>query len=60
MMARGTNPSIRADRGFGFMAPEGATVDLFSHGSDVEGTGFASLRAGQFVAFVAGTDPRNA
>ena len=59
-MARGTISSIRADRGFGFIAPEGGTEDIFFHGSNVEGTGFDSLREGQAVEFVAGIDSRNA
>ncbi len=58
-MAAGTIKTIRDDRGFGFIAPDGANQDLFFHSSAVESGQFDQLREGQRVEFEAGTDPRN-
>lgn len=58
-MARGTIKTIREDRGFGFITPEGESEDLFFHMSAVTGTNFEQLREGQSVEFDLGTDPRN-
>lgn len=57
-MNQGTIKSLR-DRGFGFIAPDGGTQDLFFHMNSVEGTHFEQLREGQRVEFIAGADPRN-
>lgn len=58
-MTQGTIKTIRDDRGFGFITPEGESNDVFFHSSSVEGLTFEELREGQRVEFVAGTDPRN-
>jgi len=58
-MAQGTIRSIRDDRGFGFIRPDGATRDIFFHSSAVEDRQFDQLREGQRVEFEAGIDPRN-
>ncbi len=58
-MTQGTIKSIRDDRGFGFIAPDGATQDVFFHSSSVDGGGFDQLREGDRVEFTEGTDPRN-
>jgi len=58
-MTQGTIKSIRDDRGFGFIAPDGANQDVFFHSSSVEGGTFDSLREGQRVQFQMGSDPRN-
>ena len=58
-MTQGTIKSIREDRGFGFIAPDGESQDVFFHVSSVEGGSFDELREGQRVEFTAGTDPRN-
>ena len=58
-MAQGTIKSMRDDRGFGFIAPDGGNQDIFFHSSSVEGRTFDELREGQRVEFEAGTDPRN-
>ncbi|MDP9375887.1 MAG: cold shock domain-containing protein [Chloroflexota bacterium] len=58
-MAQGTIKTIRDDRGFGFIAPDGDNRDIFFHSSAVEDQGFDRLREGQRVEFEAGTDPRN-
>ena len=58
-MTQGTIKSIRDDRGFGFIAPDGGSQDLFFHSSAVQGRTFDELREGQRVEFESGTDPRN-
>lgn len=58
-MAQGTIKRINSDRGFGFIAPDGASQDLFFHMSAVEGRSFDQLREQQRVEFELGTDPRN-
>ena len=58
-MAQGTIKSLRSDRGFGFIAPDGGGPDTFFHSSAVEHPTFDELHEGQRVEFVAGTDPRN-
>jgi CspA family cold shock protein len=58
-MAQGTIRSIREDRGFGFISPDGGADDLFFHRSAVANHGFDQLREGQRVEFQAGADPRN-
>jgi CspA family cold shock protein len=58
-MTQGTIKRINSDRGFGFIAPDGSSQDLFFHMSAVEGRAFDQLREGQRVSFEVGTDPRN-
>ena len=58
-MAQGTIKSIRNDRGFGFIAPDGESQDIFFHSSAVQGGIFDQLREGQRVEFDQGSDPRN-
>ncbi len=59
-MAQGTIKTLRDDRGFGFIAPDGERKDIFFHSSSVEYPArFEDLREGQRVEFVPGNDPRN-
>ena len=58
-MAQGTIKTIRDDRGFGFIAPDGGDPDIFFHSSAVEQPTFDELREGQRVEFESGADPRN-
>ncbi len=39
------------DRGFGFIAPEGESKDVFFHSSDLNGVQFNDLQVGQMVTF---------
>jgi CspA family cold shock protein len=60
-MTTGTIKKIVGDRGFGFIAPATPAADgkdLFFHRADVGGNGFDSLREGQAVTYVLGTDER--
>ena len=60
IMATGMIKTIRDDRGFGFITPDGeGGTDLFFHRSAVALNGFDSLREGQRVSFEAEPDPRD-
>lgn len=60
-MATGTIRTIRDDKGFGFLSPEGTNGrnDLFFHRSAVGGSGFDMLREGQEVSYDEEPDPRD-
>jgi CspA family cold shock protein len=60
-MGTGVVASLR-DKGFGFIAPDGAGGggDLFFHRSALQGTAFDALREGQRVSFDEEPDPRDA
>ncbi len=49
-MMQGTIKTL-TDRGFGFIAREGETKDLFFHSKDLQGVAFDSLQQGQAVSF---------
>ena len=58
-MTHGTIKTIRDDKGFGFITPDGETQDVFFHSSALEYGAFDQLRQGERVSFTAGPDPRN-
>ncbi len=41
----------KTDRGYGFIAREGETKDLFFHSSDLSGVTFEELKEGDAVTF---------
>lgn len=55
-MAEGTIKRI-TDKGFGFIET-GSDKDMFFHSSNVEGSGFDSLREGQRVSYNEGNGPK--
>lgn len=61
-MAIGTIKNLVSDRGFGFIEPEGGTVDgkdMFFHRKDVQGSvPFEQLRVGERVEYDLGRDER--
>ena len=59
-MAQGTIKKLVSERGFGFIVPVGEPNgnDLFFHRSDVQGSGYESLREGDSVTYDLGTDAR--
>ncbi len=47
----------KTDKGFGFIKTESG-ADLFFHSSNVEGSGYESLREGQKVSYTEGRGPK--
>ncbi len=53
-MATGTVKWFNADKGFGFIAPDDGSKDLFVHHSEIRTEGYKSLDEGQKVEFSVG------
>ncbi|MCG5432406.1 cold-shock protein [Mycobacterium sp. MYCO198283] len=53
-MTQGTVKWFNAEKGFGFIAPDGDTGDVFVHYSEIQGSGFRSLEENQRVSFEVG------
>jgi CspA family cold shock protein len=50
-MATGTVKWFNATKGFGFIAPEDGSIDVFVHQSDIDTEGFRDLAEGQRVEY---------
>ncbi len=50
-MARGTVRWFNAEKGFGFIAPEDGSEDIFVRYSDIQGSGFRVLEENQVVSY---------
>ena len=50
-MTLGTVKFFNTDKGFGFIAPEGGSKDVFVHATALEAAGLRSLSEGQKVSF---------
>ena len=57
-MASGTVKWFNDAKGFGFITPEGGGPDLFAHHSEIQGTGFKSLKETQKVEFEVRQGPK--
>jgi CspA family cold shock protein len=57
-MAIGTVKFFNADKGYGFIAPDGGGADSFVHITAVERAGMATLDKDQRVSFELETDRR--
>ncbi len=57
-MATGTVKWFNSTKGYGFIAPDDGTADVFVHISSVERSGIGNLRDGQKLSFDTERDPR--
>jgi cold shock protein len=57
-MAIGTVKWFNAQKGYGFIQPEGGGPDVFVHISAVERAGMGSLQDGQKISYEEQRDPR--
>ena len=48
-MAQGTVKWFNAEKGYGFIAPEDGSADLFVHYSEIQSSGFRTLEEDQKV-----------
>ena len=57
-MAQGTVKWFNADKGYGFIAPDDGTADVFVHFSAIVADGYRSLQENQRVEFSVGQGSR--
>ncbi|RII41386.1 cold-shock protein [Galactobacter valiniphilus] len=57
-MTYGTVKWFNSDKGFGFIAPEDGSADLFAHYSAIAGAGHRDLTEGQRVQFETVAGPK--
>ena len=50
-MAKGTVKWFNDAKGFGFITPSDGGKDLFAHHTEIQGSGFKSLKEGQQVEY---------
>ena len=57
-MTTGIVKWFNAEKGFGFIAPEDGSADVFAHFSAIQGSGFKTLKDGQKVSFEVKQGPK--
>jgi CspA family cold shock protein len=57
-MALGTVKWFNPDKGFGFIAPDDGTADVFVHYSAIESSGYRSLEENQKVEYTVTQGPK--
>ena len=57
-MATGTVKWFNTEKGFGFIAPDDGTADVFAHFSAISGDGYRNLEENQKVSFDAERGPK--
>ena len=57
-MVHGTVKWFNADKGYGFIAPDDGTPDVFVHHSAIKAGGYRGLQENQRVEFTAGRGPK--
>ena len=58
MTTTGTVKWFNADKGFGFIAPDDGSADVFAHFSAISSSGFRSLEENQKVRFTVTQGPK--
>ena len=58
MAQKGKVKWFNAEKGFGFITPDGGDSDVFDHFSAIQGKGYRSLEEGQEVEFEANDGPK--
>jgi CspA family cold shock protein len=53
-MAQGTVKWFNAEKGFGFIAPDDGSADVFVHHTAIQADGYRTLQENQRVEFTAG------
>ncbi|MEC4723736.1 cold-shock protein [Noviherbaspirillum sp. CPCC 100848] len=59
-MATGTVKWFNDSKGFGFITPDQGGEDLFAHFSQIQSSGFKTLKEGQKVSFEVTQGPKGA
>ncbi|AJG21600.1 MULTISPECIES: cold-shock protein [Cupriavidus] len=57
-MTTGTVKWFNETKGFGFITPDDGGADLFAHFSEIQGSGFKTLKDGQRVTFEVKQGPK--
>ena len=57
-MATGTVKWFNDDKGYGFIAPDDGSADVFAHFSAINSTGFRSLNEGDKVSYEVQQGPK--
>ena len=57
-MPQGTVKWFNSDKGYGFIAPDDGTADVFVHHSTIKVDGFRTLAENQRVEYTAGRGPK--
>jgi CspA family cold shock protein len=57
-MATGTVKWFNAEKGYGFIAPDDGSQDVFAHYSAIQTSGYRSLEEGQKVEFDTAQGPK--
>jgi CspA family cold shock protein len=57
-MHTGTVKTFIAEKGYGFITPDGGGSDVFVHHTNIEMDGYKELKEGQRVSYVAVPSPK--
>jgi CspA family cold shock protein len=57
-MAQGTVKWFNPDKGYGFIAPDDGTADIFVHHSAIDSDGYRTLEENQKVEYTASQGPK--
>ncbi|MCA4133383.1 cold-shock protein [Arthrobacter sp. M4] len=58
MATTGTVKWFNSEKGFGFIAPDDGSADVFAHYSAIQGDGYRGLEEGQKVEFESQRGPK--